>query len=152
MDKTLAGHLKAIQSGEVTKSTVIGLRKAINHAERLSAGWSGNRCNADPADVWEVEGWLERANPTVTGELHDSGLKLLRDKRYVKRLADYMDLIEWPKRFELVRFDRIGGRGMYAVPVYRLVGDNGGTMTFRNIPWQSGGNGPEVLSSGVMAR
>lgn len=37
--KTLQGHLAAIQSGEVTKTNVVGLRKAINLTERLAGGW-----------------------------------------------------------------------------------------------------------------
>lgn len=151
MDKTLKRHLDAIRAGEVTKANVIGIRKAINHVNRLEAGLSGNRCNATWADVWLVEAEIAKDPPKVIGTLHDTGLQLLRSPRYAKRLAPYQDLIEWPKRFELLRFERLGD-GLHVYPVYRLVGENGGTMTFRNIPWQSGGQGPEVLGTGIMAR
>lgn len=57
--------------------------------------------------------------------------------------------------FTLCGFDRIGQRGAYAVPVYQVwakvpaKGDalDGGTYAafcFKNVPWQSGGNGPEI--------
>lgn len=143
---TFERHLAAIQSGEVTRTNVIGIRKAINAAERKANGWSVPRGAMPPAQAWELEAWVEREQPRVVGDLHDSGLTVLRNKRYAKRLAQYADVIEWPDHFELVRFDRIGSRGGYAVPVYRLVGANGGSFKFMNIPWQSGGDGPEILA------
>lgn len=144
--KALQAHEAAIRAGEVTKTNVIGLRKAINLAERGFAGWSVPKSAPDRDDVWQLENLLERDPPRVAGELHETGLALLRNKRFRKRLEAVSDIIEWPSHFELVRFDRIGRRDEYAVPVYRLTGQNGGTFTFRNIPWQSGGNGPELLS------
>jgi hypothetical protein len=39
--------------------------------------------------------------------------------------------------FELIRFDRLGDRGRYSVPVYRAVSRSGGSFAFRNIPWQT---------------
>lgn len=147
MKHTMQAHLDAIKRGAVTKSNVIGIRKAINSVERIRNGWSRNRSSAELADVFAIEEALNTAPPTVTGELHDSGLKLLRDRRYRKRLANVLPVIEAEHvRFDLVRFDRIGKRGEYAIPVYRCIAF-AGAFTFRNIPWQSGGNGPEVLES-----
>src|SRR3954470_14334187 len=82
---TAERHFNAIADGRVTKSNVIGIRKAINHVERLRAGYSGNRSSVTP----DQAAWLERAladrEPHVVGELHESGLKLLRSPRYRKR-------------------------------------------------------------------
>lgn len=146
--KTFCNHLDAIQRGEVTKTNIIGLRKALNADARRANRFSTSRTcpQVASADLYDALALIDRDNPRVVGELHDSGLKLLRSKRYAKRLADYADLIEWPSHFELVRFDMEGRYGEYAVPVYRLVGQNGGSFKFRNIPWQSGGKGPEVLA------
>lgn len=48
--------------------------------------------------------------------------------------------------FKLVGFDTIGRRGDMYTPVYRAYDTQGRSFPFRNIPWQSGGNGPEILS------
>lgn len=34
---------------------------------------------------------------------------------------------------------------VHCVPVYQLYGAGMQSFTFRNIPWQSGGNGPEIM-------
>lgn len=144
---SFSAHLDAIKSGYVTRTNVIGLRKALNSLARIDAGFSvGTTAPKVPkADVWEALHTIDRDNPRVTGELHDSGLKTLRNKRYAKRLAPYADLIQWPSHFELCGFEPIGRYGQYHVPIYRLVGQNGGSFKFINIPWQSGGNGPEIF-------
>lgn len=129
-------HLNAIERGEVTKTNVIGIRKALNHVERLRAGWPGNRSSVTPAEADVLEAALARLQPTVTGELHESGLKVLRSPRYSKRWNDRQAaIIERLDRFALVRFDRIGDA--QTVPVYRAISNDRGTFLFRNIPWQS---------------
>lgn len=80
-------HMAAIASGNVTKTNVIGLRKAVNHVERLAKGWSGNRCAATPSEVAAALEALGAKTPIVRGELHASGVRLLTDRRYRKRLA-----------------------------------------------------------------
>ena len=154
-------HLHAICDGKVTRTNVIGMRKLINTAEREMAGWSVPKSAPDLQTVWDLETMLEGRFPRVEGELHDTGLKVLRNPRYAKRWTDWQSqAIDAADHFRLVRFDRIGriGRnGEYAVPVYALwskippKGDalDGGTYEafwFRNIPWQSGGDGPEVVA------
>ena len=151
MNKTLQGHLDAIMAGAVTKTNVIGLRRAINLMERGGNGWRvpsyvdvGYR-----ADVAVVEDSLDNfsPSPTVTGDLHESGLKVLRNPRYKSRWTpNQAAVIAELDHFKLVRFERIGSRGEYAVPVYRAVGFSGLGFNFMNIPWQSGGKGPEVVS------
>jgi hypothetical protein len=139
-------HIDAIASGEVTKTNIIGLRKAMNatvfphlYCKRLAA-------SSDLIEqVYLALAMIDRDNPKVVGDLHDSGVKTLQNKRYAKRLAEYQDVIEWPSHFELCGFDKIGAYGQYVVPIYRLTGQNGGTFKFMNIPWQSGGNGPEIV-------
>jgi hypothetical protein len=140
MTTAIQRHLAAVQSGQVNRTNIIGIRKALN---------ADARCATTPQigddTLYDIMREIDRTRPRVTGDLHDSGLKLLRDRRYAKRLAAYADIIEWPSHFELCSFDQLGHYGHYAVPVYRLVGQNGGSFKFRNIPWQSGGNGPEIV-------
>ena len=144
---TFQKHIDAIASGSVTKTNIIGLRKALNAEGRRRAGLSvSTTCpKVSGDDIYLALAMIDRDRPKVVGELHDSGVKLLQNKRYAKRLANYEDVIAWPSHFELCGFDRLGLYGHYAVPVYRLVGQNGGSFKFRNIPWQSGGNGPELV-------
>ena len=134
-------HLEAIQAGKVTKTNIIGIRKAINHVQRIANGWSGNRSSATAEEVARIEYELDNVQPIVTGELHDSGLAIMRNKRYLKALPECAATVDM---FRLIRFDRIGHSGEYAVPVYRAIGPDG-AFNFRNIPWQSGGNGPEIV-------
>jgi hypothetical protein len=144
---TFQKHIDAIASGNVTKTNIIGLRKAINAMSRRRSNISVSVTSpkATDDDIYLALAMIDRDHPKVTGELHDSGIKLLQSKRYAKRLAAYADIIEWPSHFELCGFDQLGRYGDHSVPVYRLVGQNGGSFRFRNIPWQSGGNGPEIV-------
>jgi hypothetical protein len=143
--KSIARHRAAVEAGKVGKTNIIGIRKAINDMER--GGW--------PAEMIDAQFELERAiagrRPLVAGELHESGLKVLRNPRYAKRWTqEQRDIIEAATGFRLVRFDRIGPRQRHAVPVYRVVAPHG-WFTFRNIPWQSAyylgeEDGPRVVS------
>jgi hypothetical protein len=147
MSKTIQRHIAAIQSGAVERTNVIGIRKALNADARARAGFRNGTTSPKINDnaLAELMFELDRTRPRVTGDLHDSGLKLLRDRRYAKRLAAYADIIEWPSHFELWGWEAFGRRGEYHVPIYRLVGQNGGAFKFYNVPWQSGGNGPEII-------
>ena len=144
---TFQKHIDANASGSVTKTNIIGLRKALNAEGRRRAGLSVSATcpKASGDDIHLALAMINRDRPKVVGELHDSGIKLLQNKRYAKRLAEYADVIEWPSHFELCGFNLLGLYGHYAVPVYRLVGQNGGSFKFFNIPWQSGGYGPEIV-------
>jgi len=150
-------HLKAITSGTVTKTNMIGIRKAINHIERLNNRWSGNHIAATYDEVSAVEQALHDHRPRVIGELHDTGIKLLQSPRYRKRWQPWQKLaIDAIDHFRLARYDRIGQYGEYSVPVYEVWaktppkgdvvdGSSYQAFSFRNIPWQSGGNGPEIV-------
>lgn len=131
-------HLAAIEAGQVTKSNVIGIRKALAHVDRLRRGWPGNRSNATPAEADEIEEALRLCEPTVTGELYETGMKVLRSPRWRKRWNERQAaIIAWPRaRIDLVRFDRVGEHGQYLVPVYRVIGLRG-SFLFRNLPWQT---------------
>jgi hypothetical protein len=147
MKKTAQKHLNAIRSGFVDRSNVIGLRKLINASERKAAGYSVSvtACAVDWHDLDLIEDALADCKPIVTGALHDSGLALLRSPRYAKRLHYQQGFIARIHAFRLVRFDRIDAYNRVTVPVYRCEDATGSHLfTFRNIPWQSGGNGPEI--------
>ena len=150
MQPTIERHLAAINSGLVTKTNVIGLRKLINGMERMQAGWSVSKALARSVDdfcAYDVEELLERRKPFVAGELVQSGIDLLRSKRYRKRLERVRAIVDDIRSFQLIRFDRIGRRGEYAVPVYRCNSWAGEFFDFRQIPWQSGGKGPDIWNS-----
>jgi hypothetical protein len=142
--KSIARHMAAVTAGTVTKTNVIGMRKAINDMER--GGWPSDMIDAQ----FELEEAIAQRRPVVAGELHESGLKVLRNPRYAKRWTqEQRDIIEAATAFRLVRFDRLGDRGRYSVPVFRVVSPHG-WFTFRNIPWQTayyGGldDGPRVV-------
>jgi hypothetical protein len=59
-------------------------------------------------------------------------------------LEPVADVIATLHGFRLVRFDRIGRNGENCVPVYRAVGKSG-SFLFRNVAWQAGGDGPELV-------
>lgn len=139
-------HLKDIRAGKVTKTNVIGIRKALNADARRAMGLSVSSVapKLRGRDLAAVERALTLHKPRVTGALHDSGLKLLRSPRYRKRLAGVRDVIDSLESFHLVGYDRIGDHGLNSVPLYMARG-NGRSFVFRNVPWQSHGNGPEII-------
>ena len=149
---TFERHATAIRSGKVTKTNVIGIRKAINHAWRLANGYDGNRCNVSEGEADTLESLLKECEPIVTGDLVLGGLAILQSKRWRKRFENVADIAADVDVFKLVRFDRIGRDGSHCTPVYRVVGCNGDSFLFRNIPWQTAlysgdESGPVVLES-----
>lgn len=154
MITTYQRHLMAIESGEVTKTNIIGIRKALNHAARINAGWSGNRCNVTPQEAQTLYRAIETHKPIVTGTLHDSGIRVLRNPRYAKRWSDWqIAAINGINHFRLVGYWQ---EELHHYPIYELWAkappkgdgmDSAIYQSFRfiNVPWQSGGNGPVVL-------
>lgn len=146
---TYQKHLADIRTGTITKYNVIGIRKAINLRTRFTGGWSITR----DARVWSAEEMdfllreLSARKPHAAGELHITGLKLLRDTRYAKTFdADQRSIIESDGcHFRLTGFYPIGRHGENCVATYECCALNGRSFGFWNIPWQSGGKGPEVL-------
>ena len=147
-------HLTAIESGTVTKTNVIGLRKAIKADYRRSRGYSVSAVSPKLAGD-ELESTLERlkaVEPRVTGELVDSGRKLLQDKRYRKRLERVADIVAALDGFRLVRFDWIGRDSV--MPVYRACGPNGESFLFYSVPWQTAAfegleGGPHIVAESI---
>jgi hypothetical protein len=140
-------HLAAIKAGEITKTNIIGIRKLLNGANRRANGWTVGRCT--PLGTLEQAYALVEAireyKPKVAGELHETGLTLLRNKRYSKRWTHTQQWeIDQCIGFRLVDFESIN-RECYHIPVYQVMTPVKAGFTFYNIPWQSGGNGPEVI-------
>lgn len=144
-------HLAAIQSGKIDRSTVIGLRKGINTRWRLNRGYSVGFTTPKPSsgEMAHLEDQISLRRPIVTGALHETGVKLLNARRYKKRLQRIYPILDDLQYFRLIRFDRIGSNGQNCVPVYRAVDRKGRYFDFRNIPWQSGGQGPELLGGDI---
>lgn len=144
MHKTAKKHFDAINADCVTRSNVIGLRKAFNQDNRRSHGWSVAHTFTIPrADIRALFGAICVRSPKIVGELHDSGLAVLRNKRYAKRLAAYADIIAAIDHFRLIGFEQFNGDNYF--PIYRAITLDGRSITFYNIPWQANGNGPEIL-------
>ncbi len=135
--KAIARHRAAVEFGAVDKTNVIGIRKAINAMEIASV----RRETVPVAEIdaiFELEQAIVERHPTVTGELHETGLGVLRNPRYAKRWTDAQRAtIDGACRFDLIRFDRIGHSRWQAVPVYHVIARDGSSFAFRNIAWQS---------------
>lgn len=147
MIKSAENHLAAIKSGKIERGNIIGLRKLINAGERDARGWSIGRTSAvvGLADLDKIESAISEHHPTAVGELHAGGLAVLRNQKYKGRWNDLQRrVIDGASRFDLLRFDRIGSNGVHCVPVFRVINRDGESFVYRNIPWQSGGNGPEI--------
>jgi len=153
MKKPAEKHLAAIKSGHIDKGNVIGMRKAFNHVARIGRGWSVSpsapRVSFEEVDAMQAA--LENYRPKVTGELHETGKALLQSRRYAKRWNEVQThAISQIDHFRLIGFEENPGQKGSFVPVYEVwARDSMGLMrnafTFWNIPWQSGGNGPEIL-------
>lgn len=147
--KAIARHLAAVTAGRVEKKNIIGIRKIINAMEIGKLRREPNEPELIDA-IFRLEEAIAERRPLVVGELHESGLKVLRNPRYAKRWTErQLQIIACADRFELLRFDRIGR--WQSVPVYRVVSHDGESFAFRNIPWQSAWtlgelDGPRVVS------
>lgn len=131
-------HLDAIKSRRITRSNIIGIRKAFNAFERSRAGWSTSstapKMTAD--EYSEAERLIPECHPTALGDLHEGGLKVLRNRRYAKRWTPAQQrIIDGACRFDLIRFDFI--TSVHCVPVWRVVSRDCESFAFRNIPWQT---------------
>jgi len=148
-DKTYRAHLTAIHSGQVTATNVIGIRKAINARAwcDLVRRYHG-KLPMTAYQLSEIRAAIYRKRPRVTGTLHETGLAVLRNPRYRKRFDERQtSIIHAPDaHFTLEGFEWITERTV--TPVYAVWARQGDVLqgfTFRNIPWQSGGKGPEVV-------
>lgn len=149
MSKAFQAHLDAIAAGEVTKTNVIGLRKAVTTDAKERAGWrvsSTSLKDVSPRDLGAMLDALRDKRPRVTGGLHDSGVKQLQSRRYRKQLEAAADVIADIQSFHLIGFEMIGHRGVYATPVYEARDRKCRAFAFINVPWQSGGRGPEIVA------
>ncbi len=133
-------HLLAIRSGTIERTNIIGIRKALNAAYREVRGYSNGlttpRLAFEPHTLATIERQTRELRPVVTGQLHDTGQALLRDKRYRKRWnARQSAIIASPDlHFRLADWIDVA-RGHY-VPVYEAISVDG-SFEFYNIPWQS---------------
>lgn len=154
MKPTAQKHLDAINAGRVFADNVAGLRKLINASERKARRWSigATACAVSLDELAEIEEAIGERHPRVEGALHMTGRDILKNPRYAKRWGDHeRAVIENFSHFRLVRFDRICTNGIHCVPVYAVHSRAGGVFYFRNIPWQSGGDGPEIVGEDYTA-
>ncbi len=137
-------HIEAIKAGAVTKTNIIGIRKVFNADNRRRAGYSVSRTapTFTGEELRELAATIHEIAPVVQGELHDSGVKVLTSPRYRKQLQSVSDRIESGiQAFRLVDYWEERGN---VYPVYQVQTPRG-FFRFFNIPWQSGGKGPELL-------
>lgn len=145
---TLAKHIAAIKSGAVDRSTVTGLRKLLNASARAAAGWSTSATGGtvvSPDDVTALLDLLNVVKPSVIGELVDSGRAQLTNRRYAKQLSSMADIVADIQGFKLIGFEPYGTYLDHYTPVYRAYNLAGKSFPFINLPWQSGGHGPEIM-------
>jgi len=152
MNATLKKHLEAIKSGAITKTNIIGLRKAFNAFDRQVRGWSTGvtspHVTAD--DIAEISQAIALNEPRVSRELDASGRKVLQDRRYRKHWTESQArIIATLDHFRFVGFHEID-RAHY-VPIYKAIA-SGGSFNFIVIPWQTAyvmglQSGPQVIGS-----
>lgn len=141
---TIQKHIGAIKAGAVTKTNIIGIRKALNTDNRMRRNYSVSSTAPviGPGQIEELIAAIHEKTPVVQGELHDSGVKVLTSPRYRKQLESVSDRIESGiQAFRLVDYWEERGN---VYPVYQVQTPRG-FFRFFNIPWQSGGRGPELL-------
>lgn len=137
MNATLKKHLDAIKSGAITKTNIIGLRKAFNAHARLARGYSLGITSPRVSD--EDLGDLRRAitmhEPRVSRELDASGRKVLQDRRYHNRWTKGQAAVI--RDIEFFRF--VGFRDVergHFVPIYKAI-SKWGNINFIVVPWQT---------------
>jgi hypothetical protein len=143
-------HLAAVQSGVVTKTNVIGIRKAINAKLRRDYGYSTGFTSPKltAADIFAIEAAIAYHTPRVEGELDSTGRALLNSPRYRVRLDRVREIVSSLSRFRLMGYHRIGDGLPHVVPIYKACSPCG-SFIFINVAWQSGGAGPEIISIGA---
>jgi hypothetical protein len=148
MHKVAARHLAAIESGWINRGTVTGIRKMVSASTRASMGWSvgGGQAKAPAEDVEKVLAALMDRAPLAVGELHAGGLAVLASKRNRRKLERVADIAPDVVTFRLVDYELQGRAGEYFAPIWRASTVDGRRFDFLNIPWQSGGDGPEVFN------
>jgi hypothetical protein len=145
--KTFNRHMMAIANKQIERTNIIGMRKMINASLRADQGLSNpRRSTVVPMSYIDS---LYRAIyhncPIVLGELHDSGVKLLQDRRYKSRWTPSQQFtIDRIAKFRLVDWYNVDR--FHVVPIFRVIGFDGVPFDFYNVSWQSGGNGPKVVS------
>lgn len=151
---TFDKHMSAIRH-TVTKSNIIGIRKALNAFERSQRRYSTS-CTSPNWTFTRVQACLSavlRVQPVISGEWHDSGVATLKRAltRYKGRFnAAHARIIGDIWHFRLV--DWHCEESLHWYPVIRCVAGDGTYFDFINIPWQSGGDGPMLADGPPMAR
>jgi hypothetical protein len=84
--------------------------------------------------------------PYANEDLLKSGLAVLRNPRNRRNLARVADIVPDVVSIRLVDYSLQEHTRGYFVPIWRAETADGRWFSFRNIPWQSGGNGPEVFN------
>ena len=151
MNATLKKHLDAIKGGSITKTNIIGLRKAFNAHARLARGYSlsitSPRVTGD--NISEIRRAISMHEPRVSRELDVSGRKVLQDPRYRKRwTVGQARIIKEIEFFRFVGFRDIDGGGHF-VPIYKAI-SMWGNINFIVIPWQTAYylgeiSGPQII-------
>jgi hypothetical protein len=146
-NKTFNRHMTAIADKRIERTNIIGMRKMINVSLRADYGLS-NSPMATVVPISDIDSLYQAIynnRPTVLGELHDSGVKLLQNRRYKNRWTSAQQFtIDRIAQFQLVDWFSVGR--FHVTPVYRVIGFDGVPFDFHNLSWQSGGNGPTVVS------
>lgn len=146
--KTFEKHWHAITARKVvSRSNIIGIRKALNNAARWEAGWSCNKGMIDPERAAQLLSAVYRHIPAVDGQQLAFGRAYLRKPRNMRKLTDYQRDIVTSDAPLIFLVDYLEGPNRTFRPVFRverLYG--GGHFCYTVTPWQAGGDGLEVVS------
>lgn len=142
-------HVAAIKAGEVNKGNIIGMRKLLNGAERRQAGWSNGASTPKGTveQALKIQSLVRECKPEVDQGLFESGKAVLTNPRYRRRWSEHQrQVIAGLDSILLSDWHWLGR--FYACPVYMAIAKDGRYFIYRNVPWQSGGNGPETFGEG----
>lgn len=149
MHKVAARHLAAIESGQIDRGTLIGIRKLVSSSARAAYGYGvgGGQAKAPLEDVESVLSAIMGRKPRAVETLHAGGLAVLANKRNRRKLERVADIVPDVVTFQLVDYEVQGRFGEYFVPIWRASTADGRWFDFLNAPWQSGGDGPRVFNA-----
>jgi hypothetical protein len=149
MHKVAARHLAAIESGQIDRGTLIGIRKLVSSSFRAAYGYSvgSGQAKAPLRDVDAVLDAIMAHKPRAVGTLHTGGLAVLANKRNRRKLEHVADIVPDVVMFQLVDYELQGRASEYFVPIWRASTADGRQFDFLSVPWQSGGDGPRVFNA-----
>jgi hypothetical protein len=150
-------HVAAIKTGTYTHGMIIGLCRTANAIFRRLQGYSvGATASAMTEDeFYDILDRLATAKPLAEVSRQQSAQNTLLDLQLTPKGTkrknapflpfQYVALVDLQDMRIVGLTELFDGRWL---PVYKVTSKNGDTFHYYHQSWQSGGNGPTVLSQG----